>query len=237
MRYPTYSVLLPAYNAQEFIGKLLDEINILKIKPESILVVNDGSKDETAIIARQKNACVVSLGKNNGKGIALKKGFEIFLNEKRADYVLCMDSDLQHSPASILDFVTKAAETSYPVIIGRRNISLKNMPFFRYLSNMITSKTISLITNREISDSQCGMRLINLEVLKRIDLHECGFQLETEFIFKCVEQNVSIEFVDIPTIYNNSHSSIRHFNDTFKFLRLIAREIFKKWFMRKNARK
>ena len=101
------------------------------------------------------------------------------------------------------------------------------MPILRYLSNTLTSFIISKITGQDIKDSQCGFRLIKKDVLDTINISENGFQFESEFILMCARKNIKMFFVNIPTVYNDSSSNISHFRDTYKFVRLIIREIFK----------
>jgi len=228
MNFPNYAVLIPAYNAQETIGELIDQLQQIQNKPSSIIVINDGSVDKTSEIIRSKNVMFSDNPKNIGKGGALKKGFEIFSSETRAEYVLCLDADLQHPPKSIQSFLKKVTEEKPLVIIGKREFKIGQMPFLRYLSNTITSFILSKISKQEIKDSQCGFRLISRKVLNRIQMSENGFQFESEFILKCAREKINISFVNIPTIYNNNGSNISHLIDTYKFVRLILKEIYYK---------
>jgi glycosyltransferase involved in cell wall biosynthesis len=157
---------------------------------------------------------------NRGKGRALKTGFKAFLDQSETDYILCIDADLQHPVASIPDFLKKA-ESGNSFIIGARERSLKSMPVHRILSNMITSYIISLITRQKIKDSQCGYRMIHRDVLNNLDLHENGYQLESEMLLKAAKNGVKIDFIPIPTIYNAEKSHMRNFRDTLKFIRLV----------------
>lgn len=228
MNFPTYTVLIPAYNAQKTIGKLIDQLFQIPNRPDSIIVINDSSVDKTSEIARTKKVIVYDFNKNSGKGNALKKGFEIFLSETKSQYVLCMDADLQHPPASIKSFLEKAQKEDASIVIGNRNFIIGQMPFLRYLSNTMTSIILSKISKQKIQDSQCGFRLIKREVLDTLKMNEGGFQFESEFILKCAREKIKIHFVNIPTIYNNNGSNISHFKDTYRFVRLISKEIYKK---------
>ena len=223
-----YSILIPAYNAEKTLGKLLSELKNLAIQSSEIIVVDDGSLDKTSAIALKHGTIVESLASNSGKGSALKRGFDIFVNRSDSDYLICMDADLQHPVNSIKQFIDKSAQNNRAVIVGKREINLKTMPAMRYLSNKITSFIISFISGANILDSQCGFRLIPKSVLKDVVCREDGFQFESEFILRCAEQDIPVEFVDIPTIYNKNGSSINHFSDTFKFIKLIFKEILRK---------
>ena len=219
-----FNILIPAYNASQTIVELVNHLFQLEIKPEQIIVINDGSTDETSNIARGLNVNIVDLHQNQGKGAALLKGFEYFLKNSNEDYLICMDADLQHSVKSIPDFLKSDAQ----FVIGNRDKSLKTMPFHRILSNVLTSKILSFVTGQKILDSQCGYRMIHREVISKLELNEKGFQLESEMIVEVAKMGKTIEFVDIPTIYNQSSSNINNVKDTLRFIRYIIKEIFKR---------
>jgi len=225
---PRYIILIPAYNAENSIGNLLDEINTLEIKPSQVIVVDDGSSDKTAMIAEKKDAVLIRLPKNQGKGFALKRGFECAKHLSEIEFILCMDADLQHPVFSIPNFINTANKLNSDFILGNRNKSFKSMPLHRIISNKLTSRIISILTGQIIKDSQCGMRLIRKDILKNIQLSENGFQLESEIIFRIAEQKYRINHVDIPTIYNSEMSNIGNISDTFKFIKLMFKEMIRK---------
>jgi glycosyltransferase involved in cell wall biosynthesis len=228
MAFPSYTVLIPAFNAQSSIVQLLDQLKKVENPPAHIFVIDDGSKDETQSLALKKGAVVFRFNENSGKGGALQKGFELFKDQTTDDYLICIDADLQHTPAAIPSFLYKATELKQALIIGCREIKINRMPFLRFLSNRITSMILSRLTGLNIKDSQCGFRLIPRNILKENCFKENGFQFESEFILWCAKEKVPVEFVDIPTIYNSHGSSINHIGDTYKFIKLVIREVFKK---------
>ncbi len=217
-----YQILIPAYNAGQTISKLLTELASVGQQPVKITVVDDGSGDDTVKICQEFGVEILRNTENKGKGNALKKGFEAFLAHSDAEYVLCMDADLQHPVSSIPDFLRKA-ESGRRFIIGSRNRSVKSMPAHRILSNSMTSYILSKLTGQKIEDSQCGYRLIKRNVLEKMHLGEDGYQLESEILLKAAQNNVKIDFVPIPTIYNSEKSHMRNFSDTLKFIRLIVK--------------
>jgi glycosyltransferase involved in cell wall biosynthesis len=220
----TFNILIPAYNAASTINDLIQQLFKLEIRSNQIIVVNDGSTDETVKILNSLNVNVVNLPQNAGKGAALLQGFEYFLKNSEADYLICMDADLQHPVHSIPDFL----KSNVQFVIGNREKSIKTMPFHRILSNVITSKILSLLTKQKILDSQCGYRMIHRDVIQKLELNEKGFQLESEMVVHVAKMGVKIDFIDIPTIYNQSSSNISNFKDTLRFIRYVIREIVKK---------
>jgi glycosyltransferase involved in cell wall biosynthesis len=226
MSNPSYSVLIPALNAQDTISELLKQLREIPVPPAHIFVIDDGSSDNTKQLAEKHQAAVFRFNKNQGKGKALQQGLQLFSKQTEDDFVICMDADLQHSPADIGFFLEKRKQFSDTLIIGSREIKIIQMPFLRFLSNKITSQILSSLTGQKIRDSQCGFRLIPRNILKDNCFKEKGFQFESEFILWCSRQKIPIEFVSIPTIYNRQGSRINHIGDTFKFLKLAVREFF-----------
>lgn len=239
MSNPSYSILIPVFNAQDSLPLLLNELLNLDDhdKPDAIIVVDDGSTDGTVKKICKYNINLHKTGKNMGKGYALRTGFDSFLKDLTSEYILCMDADLQHSPNSIKDFKSIAKESGNLVEIGLREISIGKMPFARFLSNKITSYILSVLCKQKLKDSQCGYRLIHRSVIKDMPLYENGFQLESEFLIRCSEKNIKIEFIPIPTVYNKHGSNIKHFYDSLKFLKLVIKEVRKKWFIPNKEKK
>ena len=223
----TYQVLIPAYNAEKTLPDLLAQLAAFRPQPESVLIVNDGSTDQTEAICNRPGITTINLEKNSGKGNALKQGFAAFLENEGTGYLLCMDADLQHPVASIGDFLNEAEKRQAKFVIGARDCSLKAMPLHRILSNKITSFFISVLTNQKILDSQCGFRLIHRDVLQQIELSEEGYQLESKMILSAASKGFQLTSVAIPTIYGKEVSHIGHVKDTLLFIRLILREIFR----------
>ncbi len=216
-----YDILIPAYNAEKTLAELLEEIKGLPDLPSHLIIVDDGSTDKTAEIALQFTDHLLQNKEREGKGFALRQGFDQFLTHSAADYLICLDADLQHPPQSILEFLKKAEHNSSSILIGKRGRKVREMPLLRILSNTITSLVLSLLTGQKIEDSQCGFRMIKREVLTELKLCENGFQLESEFILKASRKGYRLEFVDIPTIYGNHPSNIDHLGDTLRFIKLV----------------
>jgi glycosyltransferase involved in cell wall biosynthesis len=220
-----YDVLIPAYNAEKTISEVISQLLSLDTPPETIIVIDDGSEDKTAQICEEHNVRLIRNVENRGKGYVLKIGFKTFLEDGLSEYLLCLDSDLQHPVFSIPDFLKIAEQKNSKFVLGVREDRLKSMPAHRVLSNVLTSYIISWFSGQEIKDSQCGFRLIHRDVLKKIKLAENGYQLESEMLLESAKGGFLIDWVSIPTIYNDEKSYIGHFSDTFRFSRLIFREL------------
>jgi glycosyltransferase involved in cell wall biosynthesis len=212
--------LIPAFNAAQSLPHLL--LQVKKYLPD-ILVVDDGSIDDTAEVARQLRATVIRLERNRGKGNALRTGFKAAL-ESGATAVLTLDADGQHDPESIPEFLKLASPNA--LIIGCREAHLDKMPFPRILSNKITSSMLSMLTGAKLRDSQSGYRLIGREILSKVELETDHFETESELLLKAARLGYRPQFLPIPTRYDGERSFMRPALDTARFIRLLWRSFW-----------
>jgi glycosyltransferase involved in cell wall biosynthesis len=217
------AVIIPAYNAGATIAELIERTSRFVCR-EDIVVIDDGSCDQTLELAGRTGAVILSHEANKGKGEALKSGFGYVQNR---DYqaVISLDADLQHDPECIPDFVRQANRFS-GIIIGTRRRDLKIMPFGRWLSNNLTSAIVSVLAGQTIRDSQSGYRLISTQVLKSIRLDSKRYDLESEILIKAKRKGFEIAERPIATIYAGGESSIRPLVDALRFIRLMWRSLW-----------
>ena len=216
-------VVIPTYNESANIADLIKGINKLGL---SLLIVDDGSKDDTVKIARQNNAQVIVNQVNQGKGASLIRGFSYCL-EKGFEVVICMDGDGQHLPADIPIFLKEAQVGTAAMFIGNRMNDTKKMPLVRWVTNKFMSWLISIICRQKIYDSQCGFRLIKAELLSKLDLKYSKYEIESEMLVKASRLGFKIKSVPIITVYRGEKSNINPVVDTVRFMRFILREAFK----------
>lgn len=211
-------VVIPAYNEAARLTVLLEQ---LKEKNLSVLVIDDGSRDNTSSIV-EKNAQVALKNKRNmGKGMALKKAINHLRERDGVDYIITMDADGQHSPADIDSFLEEAARGAY-FVVGNRMHNPLGMPKIRVITNKIMSWLISKLVRQEIPDTQCGFRLIKREVLDKIDIQTNKFEIESEILIKAARENFPIKSIPIKSIYfKNQRSKIRPLRDTIRFIKFI----------------
>lgn len=216
-------VIIPAYNAAATIVNLIEK-TALHIEKQDVVVVDDGSEDQTAALAKKAGVSVLRHHHNRGKGAALKTGFGYAIDNGYAA-VITLDADLQHDPRFIPDFVAKSRE-DVDVLIGTRKRNPRNMPFNRWLTNHVTSVIISVLAGQSIRDSQSGYRWISVEVLKRIKLVSERYDLEPELLIKAGRLGFRTEDVFISTIYTQGKSYINPLGDTERFIHLMWRSLW-----------
>lgn len=192
-----------------------------------ILVIDDGSTDQTAQVAKVVGAEVLRNERNQGKGACLVKGYAYAL-EKGFDAVISMDGDGQHSAEDLPVFLKAAEDSKDALIIGNRMSNSRNMPFVRVLTNRFMSLLLSLVTKQNIPDTQCGFRLVKKELLEKVNLVTSKFEMESEILIKASRRGFKIRSVPIKTIYGNEKSQINPFVDTFRFMRFLVRDLLRR---------
>ncbi|MFQ6050276.1 MAG: glycosyltransferase family 2 protein [Candidatus Hydrothermarchaeota archaeon] len=208
------SVVIPAYNEERFIGNLLEKIP----KKYQIIVVDDGSTDNTSKEAQIHDVEVIRHDENKGKGEAIKTG----LGKANGDVVVFMDADFQHDPSHIERIIEPILRDEADVVIGSRLLSnYKGMPYQRRLSNWISSLTFRLITGLEIRDVLCGYRAFKKDALSKIDITGSRYEVEMEMLIKAAKSGLRIKEVPIEKKYGEEKSNIT----ILDFLRTIKKII------------
>ena len=216
---PEVWALIPAYNAEAFIGAVVEEVRPLV---DRVLVVDDGSSDATAGRAEAAGAQVLRHDHNQGKGAALATGFEQALREA-AGLVITLDADGQHAPGDIPRFLEAYRRTGIPVWIGNRMTDRSTMPLVRRCTNRLMSALISRSIGQPVPDTQCGYRLFHRDVLPLLRGVSPHYEAESEVLFQLSAHGVRIGSVPVATIYGDEVSAIRPVRDTLRFLRMWRR--------------
>ncbi|HET9939808.1 MAG TPA: glycosyltransferase family 2 protein [Candidatus Eisenbacteria bacterium] len=211
--------VIPARDAAGTIG---DVVRSLRAKfPESeVVVVDDGSTDETGARARDAGAVVVKHEVKLGKGAALQSGFDEALR-RGADAVLALDADGQHDVNAAPGLI--AALTDADLVIGSRERDRTGMPWLRRKTNDVTTWWTSYLAGQRVPDSQSGYRAIKAPVIRAVRPVSRRFEYESEFLVRAARQGFRIGQAPIPTLYNAPGSHIHPVRDTMRFIRLVLR--------------
>lgn len=207
-------VLIPAYNEGERLAPVVQQAQTCL----PVLVVDDGSTDGTAAIAREAGADVLMQNPNQGKGAALLAGFNTAI-ERGYQAVITLDADGQHDPAEIPAFVSAYRRQQADLVIGRRDFS--QMPPIRRLANTLGTALFSLALGQPVPDNQSGYRLISRRLMQAMGgAAERGFEFEVEMIVTSVLQGFTLTWVPIQTIYKGEKSHINPLRHLAKFLQI-----------------
>lgn len=200
----SFIVVIPAFNEEKNIASVIDGV---KKHLEQVIVVDDGSQDNTFKEAELAGAVVLRHEKNLGKGAALKTGFAHTLKHfPDCEAIIILDADGQHNPEEIPKFIDVFQKTGADLILGERMINRREMPFLRRVGNSAVSWLISRKIGQKISDSQTGFRLFSRKFLENFNPESTGYAVETEIILAAVRASFKINTIPVSAKYLNKNS-------------------------------
>jgi len=220
-------VVVPSKNLEDAVGDVVRQVLGLDLGLD-VLVIDDGSTDDTSRVAREAGAEVIEHPENLGKGAALKTGFEYAL-ERGYEAVVTLDGDGQHDPAAIPQFLEALEKTGADIVIGTRMHAVGEMPKLRIWTNRTTSRVVSLLSRQTVPDSQSGYRIIRVSALADLtgSLVTTRYDTESELLIRAGRRGYKIASTDIESIYTTGAvSHIHPIADTLRFLRLVGRSLF-----------
>ena len=212
--------MIPCLNEANTIGDIVRQCSGYLPK---VIVVDDGSSDQTAALAKAAGAEVIRFPAAQGKGAALVAAWERAA-QLGFTWALNMDGDGQHSPSDIPIFFRDLPTDRPALVIGNRMHKSSAMPRLRFAVNRWMSARLSRRAGQELPDSQCGFRLIHLA--SRPQMSTRHFEVESDMILTCVGLHIPIRFVPVQVIYNGARSKINPFIDTVRWFR---------WFWRSGS--
>jgi glycosyltransferase involved in cell wall biosynthesis len=206
--------LIPAFNEASHIAHVVEGA---RKHVESVIVIDDGSSDGTAELARNAGAFCIESPSNCGKAAALRRGFT-HACAQNFTHAITLDGDGQHLTQDIPVLLRAARETDADLIIGTRSFDRALMPRARYYSNTIGSRWASALAGRKINDSQSGFRLFRLDSLCRIKLRSQRYEFEMEALIKMGRAGCTIAHAPIHMVYDNgqARSKMKPVRDTVR---------------------
>lgn len=215
--YHSVCLLIPTYNNA---GTLAHVLEGALAYMNDIIVVNDGSTDDTDAILKQFPLVkVLSYAPNQGKGIALRKGFK-FAAEEGYDFVITMDSDGQHFADDIPVFLEKMKEDPNALFIGARNLHQENMPGKSTFANKFSNFWFYVETGHKLPDSQSGFRLYPLHLLKEMRFFSTKYEFEIEVMVRASWKGIPVLPVPIKVFYFPEETRVSHFRPLKDFSRI-----------------
>lgn len=194
-------IVIPAYNESKVIENVIEE---LKDRNLNIIIVDDGSSDETSKIARKslKNykGFIYRHSINRGVGAALKTGIEAAL-QKNADLIITFDADGQHDPADINSLLKPIIEGEADLVNGYRNF--EEMPLSKKLGNQIMNIITWLFYGIHVKDSQSGFKAFDRRAAEVFDINSRGFGVISEIMGEVKKNDLKLKEVPIKTIYTD----------------------------------
>lgn len=217
--------IVPAYNCERTIQKVIEDLNNHFV--DKILIIDDGSHDQTAKKVRETGTEVISYRKNKGLGYALRLGFREAL-KRDFGLVLTFDGDGQHL-ASDIRKVKKTFDKNpdADIVIGTRIKDRKHwskFPFHRLWGNLVLTGLTNFGCGKIFtSDSQSGYRAIKREALKKMQLQSDRMAISSEIILDAYQKNLKLVEVSILPTYGDEVSNQKLLLDTWIIINLILR--------------
>jgi glycosyltransferase involved in cell wall biosynthesis len=210
-----YAAVIPCFNEDRTIGPLVTK---LREHLDLIVVVDDGSTDETALNAKHAGAIVLRHDRNRGKGAALQTGLS-HLHALGCEWAVTLDGDGQHDPADLPALRQCAEQTGAMLVIGNRMDNAEAMPWLRRFVNRWMSIQLSRYSRKDLPDTQSGFRLIQLQTWAELPLSAQRFEVESEMLIAFLTANHPVGFVPIRAIPAARKSRIRPVADSLRWFK------------------
>lgn len=199
--------VIPCYNEEATIGSV-----VLKAKQyvDEVVVVDDGSIDDSTRVAEYAGATVLSHGDNKGYGAAIKSGFR-YAREKDFDYVITLDGDGQHNPDEI-PAVLENITNGHDISVGYRSGNDSEMPMWRRMGTRVLDYATSIGSGGFVTDSQCGFRAFNEKAVEGMvsRLTGEGFGVESEQLIRAYELGLNVAHTHVSCKYKDLNTSTKN---------------------------
>lgn len=209
-------IIIPTYNNGATIGKVIEDV---RRHIEDIIVVNDGSTDNTLDVLAQHNHTLVTYTKNKGKGHALVTGFRKAM-EMGYTHAITIDADGQHFADDIPVLLQALNNNKDGIVVGSRNLSEDNMPRQNTFANKFSNFWFRLQTGINLPDTQSGFRAYTLASLKGLGLITSRYEAELELLVFAAWSGVNITSVPVRVYYPPENERISHFRPVYDFTRI-----------------
>ena len=211
----TCAAVIPCFNEGATIAGLVAAV---RRQQWPVIVVDDGSTDASAALARSAGATVVRHPRNLGKGAALRTGLG-HARRGRFQWAFTLDGDGQHAPDAMAAFARCAKQTGALLVVGNRMHDARAIPWLRRVVNSWMSRQLSRRAGKPLPDSQCGFRLVHLQAWAALPLQADRFEVESEMVMAFAAAGYPMAFVPIPVIGGSRNSHIRPLADSLRWWR------------------
>jgi len=214
-------IVIAAYNEESVIGDVVKEL--LKAKYDNIVVVDDGSKDKTAEVAREAKAHVVVHEVNQGQGAGLRTGIQYALKHG-ADIIVTFDADGQHRVEDLPVMIAPVASGEVDVSLGSRFLGKKsNIPFFRRLTLKIGILVVWLFYGVKLTDVHNGFRAFSRSAAEKIRITCPRMEHASEIIYE-IKRN-KLKFKEVPIVIRYTEYAKQHGQSSWNAFRILWRMI------------
>jgi len=207
MKTKSLAIVIPAFNEEKTISEVINGLpkKLPGISKIDVIVVDDGSKDKTGILAKRAGAKVLRHMINLGVGNAYKTGLKF--TTKKYDIVATMDADGQHSPKDLVKIIQPIARNKADVVVGTRLKNPQGMPMVKLAGNWIMNFITYLFSGIWTTDSQSGFHAFSQKTLKLFRLKTGGYEICTEMFGEINKYGLKFKEIPIKVIYTKHSRS------------------------------
>ena len=201
--------MIPAYNEASAIGAVVKEVKTTftdaGYSPE-IVVIDDGSKDTTAHVAKESGATVISHILNSGAGGATATGLR-YAEINKFDVAATLDADGQHLPSDLLIGLSRIQKSGSDLLIGSRLINSKGMSKVKVIGNRGLTLITRILFGISVTDSQSGLRIFSKKALKTLRWKTNGYEFCSEMLWRANQLGLKVEEFPIKAMYSDYSNS------------------------------
>lgn len=199
-------VVIPAYNEAPVLTSVVKNAKKVFKKAKKfsidIVVINDGSTDETAMAAKKGGASVINHILNSGAGGATLTGLS-YARKHQYDIVATMDADGQHAPEDVIEGIVRSSNGGADLLIGSRLIDSTGMSRIKIFGNKGLSLITYILFGTKVTDSQSGLRIYSKQAVTLLDWKSTGYEFCSEMIWRAKQANLSVAEYPIKAIYTD----------------------------------
>ncbi len=200
---PRVIAAIPAFNEEKYIGTV-----VLKAKQyvDEVIVVDDGSTDQTTDVARLAGASVIPHQQNRGYGASVQT-LMAEAKKKEPDVLVLLDADSQHNPDEIPHLIKPILEGS-DLVIGSREKQRGNIPFYRHIGQRVLSHFSHILSGKRVVDSECGFRAFSSKAIVKLELKQKGMAISAETIAAATDKGLNVTQIPVSAIYTKDGSTL-----------------------------
>jgi len=214
---PGCCVIIPTYNNDKTLEKVIQGVLAFT---DNIVVVNDGSTDTSRqILESYPEITILHLEKNRGKGFAIRQGFNEALKQGYA-YAITIDSDGQHLPEELPEFLAAIDEEPEALVIGSRNLAQEGIPGGTSFGNRFSNFWTWIETGYKLPDTQSGFRLYPIAHMGKMHFWTNRFEFEIEVLVRSAWKGIPLKSIPVSVIYPDKKERVSHFRPITDFARI-----------------
>src|SRR4030043_2259260 len=195
---------MPAFNEEKYIGTLV--LNTRQYV-DQVIVVDDGSSDNTAKIARLAGAEVIQHENNKGYGAAIQS-IIAEAKKRNPDILVILDADAQHNPQEIPNIIKPVLDDGCDFVIGSRQKQAGKIPWYRRIGQRLILRSVKILSDDNLTDSECGFRAFSRKAINTLELTENGMAVSAETVAEASRKNLKVTQVPVSVIYSSDSSTL-----------------------------